>query len=95
MHDAYVRHISRLATEINRSFLSTDPGTRVETPISLRTVLDRLPVGLMMYERRDDPLRESWEAMVLPHIDVYDLDHYETVWAACVRKGPSDPPFGG
>lgn len=95
MRDAYVRHISRLATEINRSFLSTDPGTRVETPISLRTVLDRLPVGLMMYQRRADPLREAWEAMVLPHIDPYDLDHYETVWAACVRKGPSDPPFGG
>lgn len=95
MRDVYVRHISRLATEINRSFLSTDPGTRVETPISLRTVLDRLPVGLMMYGQREDPLRTAWEAMVLPHIDAYDIDHYETVWAACVRRGPSDPPFAG
>ncbi|MCY3580795.1 MAG: AAA family ATPase [bacterium] len=94
MRDNYVHHISRLATEINRSFLSNDPNTRVETPISLRTVLDRLPVGLMMHNTRRDPLRRAWETMVLPHIEVYDLDHYETVWTACVRKGPTDPPFG-
>ena len=93
MREPYVKHISRLATEVNSSFLSTDPGARVETPISLRTVLDRLPAGLMMFADREDPLRGAWETMVLPHIDSYDLDHYETVWAACVRKGPGPPPF--
>ena len=94
MKTPYVEHVSRLATEINTSFLSTDPGTRVETPISLRTVLDRIPAGLMMFAKRDDPLRYAWEAMVLPHIDSYDVDHYETVWSACVRKGPPAPAFG-
>ena len=94
MRGPYVEHISRLATEVNTSFLSTDPGARVETPISLRTVLDRLPAGLMMFANREDPLRCAWEAMVLPHIDSYDVDHYETVWAACVRKGPPAPAFG-
>ncbi len=89
----YVIHISRLATEVNRSFLSTDPGARVETPISLRSVLDRIPAGLMMFADHEDPLRAAWEAMVLPHIDPYDVDHYETVWAACVRRGPSVRPF--
>ena len=93
MREAYVMHISRLATEINSSFLSTDPGSRVETPISLRTVLDRIPAGLMMFGKREDPLRCAWETMVLPHIDSYDVDHYETVWAACVRKGPAAPAF--
>ena len=94
MAEPYVKHISRLATEINTSFLSTDPGSRVETPISLRSVLDRLPAGLMMFADRGDPLRCAWQTMVLPHIDSYDVDHYETVWAACVRKGPARPPFG-
>ena len=93
MREVYAVHVSRLATEINRSFLSTEPGARVETPMSLRTVLDRLPAGLMMYADRRDPLRSAWEAMVLPHIDSYDVDHYETVWAACVRRGPSETPF--
>lgn len=93
MQEQYVKHISRLATEINTSFLSTDPGSRVETPISLRTVLDRIPAGLMMFADRNDPLRYAWETMVLPHIDSYDVDHYETVWAACVRKGPATSPF--
>jgi MoxR-like ATPase len=90
----YVEAISRLASEVNESFLSSDAGTRVETPMSLRTVLDRMPAGLRMFADRDDPLRESWEAMVLPHVDAYDVDHYETVWNACVRKGPSEAPFG-
>lgn len=94
MREPYVKHISRLAIEINTSFLSTDPGSRVETPISLRSVLDRIPAGLMMFSDREDPLRFAWKTMVLPHIDPHDVDHYETVWAACVRKGPSTPPFG-
>ncbi len=93
MRKAYVEHISRLATEVNRSFLSTDPGSRVETPISLRSVLDRIPAGLMMFADQRDPLRLAWKTMVLPHIDTYDVDHYETIWAACVRKGPDFPPY--
>lgn len=94
MREAYVGSVSRLATEVNHSFLSTDPGSRVETPMSLRTVLDRIPAGLMMFDTRDDPLRCAWESMVLPQIDSYDVDHYETVWAACVRQGPAARPFG-
>lgn len=93
MREVYAAHISRLATEMNQSFLSTEPGSRVETPMSLRTVLDRLPAGLIMFADRRDPLRSAWETMVLPHIDSYDVDHYETVWAACVRRGPSERPF--
>ena len=92
--DDYIKGISRLATEVNESFVAADAGTRVETPMSLRTVLDRVPAGLRMFESRDDPLRSAWESMVLPHVDTYDVDHYETVWAACVRKGPTTLPFG-
>lgn len=89
----YVEAISRLATEINASFESTDAGTRVETPLSLRSVLDRLPTGLRIHRTATDPLRRAWEEFVLPHVDPYDRDHYETVWNAVVRKGPSDAPF--
>ncbi len=87
--------IARLAVEINRSFVAGDATTRVETPLSLRTVLDRIPAGLHMYATAEDPLRRAWEEFVLPHIDPYDRDHYETVWSAVVRRGPSGPPFAG
>ena len=63
--------------------------------MSLRTVLDRYPAGLRMYAQAEDPMRRSWEEFVLPHIDPYDRDHYETVWSAVVRKGPAGDPFGG
>ena len=89
----FVDAISRLAHEINESFASTDAGTRVETPLSLRTSLDRIPVGLEMYSHAEDPLRIAWEEFVLPHVDSFDRDHYETVWAAIVRKGPKGPAF--
>lgn len=95
LSEEYISALSRLANEVNESFLASDAGTRVETPMSLRTVLDRVPAGLMMFAEADDPLRRSWETMVLPHVDAYDVDHYETVWNACVRKGPSVAPFGG
>jgi len=88
-----VELISKLAVELNESFTSTDTRTRVETPMSLRTVLDRIPAGLDMYAAAGDPLRRSWEEFVLPHIEPYDRDHYETVWAAVVRRGPSGSPF--
>ncbi|HZJ48808.1 MAG TPA: AAA family ATPase [Acidimicrobiia bacterium] len=88
-----VELISRLAVELNESFVSSDTRTRVETPMSLRAVLDRIPAGLDMYAAAEDPLRRSWEEFVLPHIDPYDRDHYETVWAAVVRSGPSGSPY--
>ena len=91
--EEYVNAIARLAVEINASFETLDSGTRVETPLSLRTVLDRIPTGLVIYADREDPLRLSWEEFVLPHVDVYDRDHYETVWNAVVRRGPSSKPF--
>ncbi len=87
--------IPKLAVEINESFVAGDASTRVETPMSLRTVLDRLPAGLDMYAESEDPLRSAWEEMVLPHIDPYDRDHYDTVWAAVVRTGPAGLPFPG
>ena len=93
LDDEYISHICRLASEVNDSFTAADPAGRVETPMSLRTVLDRLPAGLLMFADWPDPLRSAWETMVLPHIDSYDVDHYETVWSACVRKGPGHPPF--
>lgn len=88
-----VEFVAKLAVEINESFTSGDSRTRVETPMSLRTVLDRIPAGLDMYSEAEDPLRRSWDEFVLPHIDPYDRDHYETVWAAVVRRGPEGAPF--
>ena len=73
--------------------LLTDTGTRVETPMSLRTTLDRLPVGLRLHAAAADPLRRAWEEMVVPHVDPYDRDHYETVWNAVVRRGPDGNPW--
>ncbi|MCL1693440.1 MAG: AAA family ATPase [Actinomycetia bacterium] len=95
MRTDLVEYVSKLAVEINESFTSGDARTRVETPMSLRTVLDRIPAGLDMYAAAEDPLRRSWEEFVLPHIDPYDRDHYETIWSAVVRRGPSGSPFSG
>ncbi|MDJ0790981.1 MAG: AAA family ATPase [Acidimicrobiia bacterium] len=93
--DATMRELlTKLAVEINTSFIAGDARTRVETPMSLRTVLDRYPAGLRMYADAEDPMRRAWEEFVLPHIDPYDRDHYETVWSAVVRKGPTGSPFG-
>lgn len=93
LKEEYVNAIARLAVEINASFETVDTGTRVETPLSLRSVLDRIPTGLVIYADREDPLRHAWEEFVLPHVDPYDRDHYETVWNAVVRRGPSSKPF--
>jgi hypothetical protein len=90
----YVTTVVRLAMEVNESFLSADSRTRVGTPMSLRTVLDRIPAGLWMHAGDEDPLRRAWETFVLSHIDPFDRDHYETVWAAVARRGPDVPPFG-
>jgi len=93
LKEEYVKAIARLAVEVNASFDSQDSGVRVETPLSLRSVLDRIPTGLVVYSDRTDPLRVAWEEYVLPHVDLYDRDHYETVWNAVVRKGPGTKPF--
>ena len=90
---AFVDFIAKLAIEVNASFTSTDARTRVETPMSLRAVLERLPAGLRVYTEAADPLRRAWEEFVLPHIDAFDRDHYETVWAAVVRTGPKGPAY--
>ncbi len=95
MRSDLVEFVSKLAVEINESFVAGDARTRVETPMSLRTVLDRIPAGLDMYSAAEDPLRRAWEEFVLPHIDPYDRDHYETVWSAVVRRGPTGDPFSG
>ena len=94
MRDAFVSAIARLTVDINASFETTDADTRVETPMSLRGALDRLPTGLRIFSEHPDPLRRAWEELVLPRVDPHDRDHYETVWRAVVRQGPSGPPFG-
>lgn len=86
-------YLTKLAVEINASFTAGDARTRVETPMSLRTVLDRYPAGLRMYASAPDPMRSAWEEFVVPHVDPYDRDHYETVWSAVVRHGPEGSPF--
>jgi MoxR-like ATPase len=92
--DPEVRELlTKLSIEINTSFTAGDARTRVETPMSLRTVLDRYPAGLRMYATAEDPMRAAWQEFVLPHIDPYDRDHYETVWSAVVRVGPNRAPF--
>ena len=93
LHEEYVTAIARLAVEVNASFEALDSGVRVETPLSLRSVLDRMPTGLIVYSGDSDPLRDTWEEFVLPHVDPFDRDHYQTVWNAVVRKGPTVRPF--
>ena len=56
---SFAELIAKLAVEVNASFSSTDSHTRVETPMSLRTVLDRLPAGLRVYAGEADPLRRA------------------------------------
>ena len=46
-----------------------------------------------MYADAPDPLRSAWEEFVLPHIDRFDRDHYDTVWAAVARIGPAETPY--
>ncbi|MBA3360310.1 MAG: AAA family ATPase [Acidimicrobiia bacterium] len=93
LREELVDAISRLAVEVNASFVVPDATTRVESPLSLRSVLDRIPTGLRVYRDEPDPLRRAWEEFVLPHVDAFDRDHYETVWNAVVRRGPSGEPF--
>lgn len=90
----FVEAIARLTVDVNASFESSDSETRVETPISLRGALDRIPTGLRIFSGHPDPLRRSWEEFVLPRVDPHDRDHYETVWRAVVRQGPGGLPFG-
>ncbi len=94
LHADYIEAIARLALEVNASFDTADAGTRVESPLSLRSILDRIPIGLRVHAGADDPLRMAWDEFVLPHIDRFDRDHYETVWNAVVRNGPGRKPFG-
>jgi len=93
LKSTFAEPIAKLAVEVNASFSSTDSQTRVETPMSLRTVLDRIPAGLRVYATATDPLRRTWEEFVLPHVDRFDRDHYETVWSAVTRRGPDQTPY--
>ncbi len=94
LKEPFVELIAKLAVEVNASFTAADSRTRVETPMSLRAVLERVPAGLRVYDETEDPLRRSWEEFVIPHIDPFDRDHYETVWAAVARRGPEGPAYG-
>ena len=84
--------IIKLAIEINNSFMSDDISINIETPMSLRTIVERIPVGLDIYKNFSDPLLEAWNNFVLPHVDTDDLDHYNTLWNTVVRSGPSLKP---
>jgi len=88
----YVDLIIKLAIEINNSFISEDISVNIETPMSLRTIVERIPIGLNIYKNSKDPLKSSWDNFVLPHVNREDLDHYNTLWNTIVRKGPSAAP---
>src|SRR5210317_2626614 len=88
----YRELIIKLATEINNSFMSDDISINIETPMSLRTIVERIPIGLDVYADSTDPLKDTWENFVLPHVNKEDLDHYKTLWNTIVRKGPSIKP---
>ena len=84
--------IINLAIEINNSFMSEDISVNIETPMSLRTIVERIPLGLNIYKDSEDPLYESWINFVLPYVDKEDLEHYKTLWNTIVRKGPKLKP---
>ena len=72
--------------------MSDDISINIETPMSLRTIVERIPVGLDIYKNSSDPLLETWNNFVLPHVDVDDIDHYKTLWNTVVRAGPNLKP---
>jgi len=88
----FVDLIIKLAIEINNSFVSDDISVNIETPMSLRTIVERIPVGLDLYRESSDPLLDAWNNMVIPHVDSEDIDHYNTLWNTVVRNGPNLKP---
>ena len=88
----FIGLIIKLAIEINNSFMSEDISVNIETPMSLRTIVERIPIGLDIYKKASDPLYESWKNFVLPHVNSDDLDHYNTLWITVVRNGPAIKP---
>ena len=88
----FIDLIIKLAIEINNSFMSEDISVNIETPMSLRTIVERMPIGLDIYKKASDPLYESWKNFVLPHVNSDDLDHYNTLWNTVVRNGPAIKP---
>lgn len=92
LQKSYTDLVIKLALEINNSFMSDDISVNIETPMSLRTIVERIPLGLKVSSDADDPLKEAWEHFVLPHVSKEDLDHYQTLWNTIVRKGPSEKP---
>ena len=92
LQKTYTDLVIKLALEINNSFMSDDISVNIETPMSLRTIVERIPLGLKVSSNADDPLKEAWENFVLPHVSKEDLDHYQTLWNTIVRKGPTEKP---
>lgn len=92
LQKSYTDLVIKLALEINNSFMSDDISVNIETPMSLRTIVERIPLGLKVSSDADDPLKEAWGNFVLPHVSKEDLDHYQTLWNTIVRKGPSEKP---
>ena len=92
LQKSYTDLVIKLALEINNSFMSDDISVNIETPMSLRTIVERIPLGLKVSSDANDPLKEAWENFVLPHVSKEDLDHYQTLWNTIVRKGPSEKP---
>jgi len=88
----FTKLIIKLAIEINNSFMSDDISINIETPMSLRTIVERIPVGLDIYKDSSDPLYEAWNNFVLPHVDIDDIDHYNTLWNTVIRSGPNLKP---
>ena len=88
----FTKLIIKLAIEINNSFMSDDISINIETPMSLRTIVERIPVGLDIYKDSSDPLYEAWNNFVLPHVDIDDIDHYNPLWNTVIRSGPNLKP---
>ena len=92
LQSEFVQLIIKLSIEINNSFVSDDISVNIETPMSLRTIVERIPVGLDLYKNSSDPLMETWKNMVIPHVNSEDIDHYNTLWNTVVRSGPNLRP---
>ena len=92
LQDEFISLIIKLAIEINNSFVSDDISVNIETPMSLRTIVERIPVGLDLYKDSSDPLLETWKNMVIPHVNSEDIYHYNTLWNTVVRNGPNLRP---
>ena len=78
--------------EINSAVVSEDTSVNIDTPMSLRTSVEKITLGLELYKDSSDPVWEAWKNMVIPHVNSEDIYHYNTLWNTVVRNGPNLRP---